>query len=184
MLKCFTKQKSYFSLNTGTKKNNHICMLTTVTNWKIIFPAKFLRRYKALSTIIETNCNSNIIRNVTGILFSSKYEATPPSPCVDCKRGFILYQIMITFNVIEFCLTPNAVNPNNKTKKLIKSQRKMYAYTSAVTRFTCFKSFLKNAVQDEQYFFVLCENRHIVYLISYWYHFENKTYDNAAIAGK
>lgn len=33
----------------------------------------------------------------------------------------------------------------------------MYAYTSAVTRFTCFNSFLKNAVQDEQYFFVLRE---------------------------
>lgn len=79
-------------------------MPMTVTNWKIIFPAKFLRRYKALSTIIETNCNSNIIRNVTGILFSSKYEATPPSPCVDCKRFGFVTDYEYTFNVIEFVL--------------------------------------------------------------------------------
>lgn len=68
----------------------------------------------------------------------------------------------------------------------MKSQRKMYAYTSAVTRFTCFNSFLKNAVQDEQYFFVLCKKN--ANNFSYWNYLckyvENKTYDNAAIAGK
>lgn len=88
---------------------------------------------------------------------------------------------MITLNVNAICLTPNAVNPNNKTKKLIKSQRKMYAYTSAVTRFTCFNSFLKNAAQDEQYFFVLCKNKQLNYLNN---SVKKKTYDNAAIAGK
>lgn len=68
------------SLPMGTKKNSHKCIKMTVTNWKTILPAKFFRKYNARSTIIEMNCNNIITRKLIGILFSSTYEATPPSP--------------------------------------------------------------------------------------------------------
>lgn len=73
------------SLNIGTRKNSQMCMQITDTNWKIILPIRFLRRYSARSTMIKTNCSSNMIKNAIGILFSCRYDVTPPSPCVDCK---------------------------------------------------------------------------------------------------
>lgn len=84
--------KFYFSLSFGTKKNNQMCIPITVMNWNAILPCKFFLRYNARSTMIKTNCSSNIIKKATGILFSSRYDATPPSPCDDWKRKSFFLQ--------------------------------------------------------------------------------------------
>lgn len=68
------------SLNFGTKMNSQMCMPITLMYWNTILPSKFFRKYSARSTMMKMNCSKSVIKNVTGILFSSKYDCTPPSP--------------------------------------------------------------------------------------------------------
>lgn len=62
------------SLNFGTRMNSQICIPMTLMNWNKIFPTRFFRKYRARSTMMKMNCINNVIKKVTGILFSSKYD--------------------------------------------------------------------------------------------------------------
>lgn len=53
-------------------------------------------------------------------------------------------------------LTPKAENPNSITKKLMKSHRNRYPYTSAVLRDCRSNSWLKNDFTDSVYFWNEC----------------------------
>lgn len=120
---------------------------------------------------LEQNFSNQIFPQIQRTIDDNKNELNQQCD-QKCHRNFVFLQIRLDATIAlgslqfrnfelktvsievdwSFALTPNDVNPNSSTKKLMKSHKKMYAYTSADTRLLSFNSLAKNAVNGEQYF--------------------------------
>lgn len=82
----FCETQFYLSVTAGRMKNIQIWITTTNKYWKTNLPTIYRLRYNQRSTTINANWIITMAKKANGILLSSMYWVTPPSPLAACKN--------------------------------------------------------------------------------------------------